>query len=185
MGDYVLTAEDLITGSLADDDVATGRYHTGIHRPSGRNSGGNTAAWSQEESSTAVITRGFGGGRRDDTDLPPDQYRTDDFSLSPDKGFRRLGRDPPQRRRHRRHHHQRTGGPPAQRRHRVGIPPIRQAPARLRPSSRVTAAHSAASDERAKAAAPVNGIRKLVLAHILGPSSAYELVRDRTSGRSG
>ncbi len=29
----------------------------------------------------AVITRGFGGRRRDDTDLPPGQYRTDDFSL--------------------------------------------------------------------------------------------------------
>jgi len=31
----------------------------------------------------AVITRGFGGRRRDDTDLPPGQYRTDDFSLCP------------------------------------------------------------------------------------------------------
>jgi hypothetical protein len=30
----------------------------------------------------AVITRGFGGRRRDDTDLPPGQYRTDDFSRS-------------------------------------------------------------------------------------------------------
>jgi hypothetical protein len=29
----------------------------------------------------AVITRGFGGRGRDDTDLPPGQYRTDDFSL--------------------------------------------------------------------------------------------------------
>jgi hypothetical protein len=29
----------------------------------------------------AVITRGFGGRRRDDTDLSPGQYRTDDFSL--------------------------------------------------------------------------------------------------------
>ena len=28
MGDYVLTAENLITGSLADDDVAMGGYHT-------------------------------------------------------------------------------------------------------------------------------------------------------------
>ena len=28
----------------------------------------------------AVITRGFGGRRHDDTDLPPGQYRTDDFS---------------------------------------------------------------------------------------------------------
>jgi len=30
----------------------------------------------------AVITRGFGGRRRDDTDLPPGQYRTDDFNLA-------------------------------------------------------------------------------------------------------
>ncbi|WP_442875729.1 hypothetical protein [Actinoallomurus sp. NBC_01490] len=35
MGDQVLTAENLITGSLADDDVAIGGYHIGIHRPSG------------------------------------------------------------------------------------------------------------------------------------------------------
>ncbi len=34
-GDYVLTAENLITGSLADDDDAMGGYHIGIHRPSG------------------------------------------------------------------------------------------------------------------------------------------------------
>ena len=34
----------------------------------------------------AVITRGFGGRRRDDTDLPPGQYRTDDFSLVPARG---------------------------------------------------------------------------------------------------
>src|SRR5262249_45994440 len=34
VGDYVLTAENLITGSLADDDVAMGGYHIGIHRPS-------------------------------------------------------------------------------------------------------------------------------------------------------
>ena len=34
MGDYVLTAENLITGSLADDDVAMGGPHIGIHRPS-------------------------------------------------------------------------------------------------------------------------------------------------------
>jgi hypothetical protein len=46
----------------------------------------------------AVITRGFGGRRHDDTDLPPGQYRTDDFSLScPGDGtdsprrFRRFG----------------------------------------------------------------------------------------------
>jgi hypothetical protein len=32
VGDYVLTAENLITGSLADDDVAMGGYHIGIHR---------------------------------------------------------------------------------------------------------------------------------------------------------
>jgi hypothetical protein len=35
VGDYVLTAENLITGSLADDDDAMGGYHIGIHRPSG------------------------------------------------------------------------------------------------------------------------------------------------------
>jgi hypothetical protein len=29
----------------------------------------------------AVITRGFGGRRRDDPGLSPGQYRTDDFSL--------------------------------------------------------------------------------------------------------
>ena len=29
----------------------------------------------------AVITRGFGGRRRDDTDLPPGQYSTDNFGL--------------------------------------------------------------------------------------------------------
>jgi DMSO/TMAO reductase YedYZ molybdopterin-dependent catalytic subunit len=29
----------------------------------------------------AVITRGFGGRRRDDTDLAPGQYRTDDFPV--------------------------------------------------------------------------------------------------------
>jgi hypothetical protein len=34
VGDYVLTAENLITGSLVDDDVAMGGYHIGIHRPS-------------------------------------------------------------------------------------------------------------------------------------------------------
>jgi hypothetical protein len=27
VGDYVLTAENLITGSLGDDDVAMGGYH--------------------------------------------------------------------------------------------------------------------------------------------------------------
>ncbi|MBO0786229.1 MAG: FAD-dependent oxidoreductase [Actinobacteria bacterium] len=35
-GDYVLTAENLNTGSPADDEVAMGGYHIGIHRPSGR-----------------------------------------------------------------------------------------------------------------------------------------------------
>ena len=79
-GDYVLTAENLITGSLADDDVAVGGYHIGIHRPN-RSGGGIAAARPQEEGCMAVITRGFGGRRRDDTDLPPGQYRTDDFSL--------------------------------------------------------------------------------------------------------
>jgi len=34
VGGYVLTAENLITGSLAVDDVAMGGYHIGIHRPS-------------------------------------------------------------------------------------------------------------------------------------------------------
>jgi len=81
VGDYVLTAENLITGSLAVDDVAMGGYHIGIHRPSGSGSGGIAAARPQEEGYMAVITRGFGGRRRDDTDLPPGQYRTDDFSL--------------------------------------------------------------------------------------------------------
>ena len=38
-------------------------------------------------------------------------------------------------------------GAPAQRRHRVGVPPIREAPARLGPSSPVTAANPAASDQ--------------------------------------
>lgn len=81
MGDYVLTAENLITGSLADDDVAMGGYHIGIHRPSGSGWRWDAAARPQEEGCMAVITRGFGGRRRDDTDLPPGQYRTDDFSL--------------------------------------------------------------------------------------------------------
>jgi hypothetical protein len=81
VGDYVLTAENLITGSLADDDVAMGGYHIGIHRPSGSGGGGIAAAQPQEKGCRAVITRGFGGRRRDDTDLPPGQYRTDDFSL--------------------------------------------------------------------------------------------------------
>jgi hypothetical protein len=79
VGDYVLTAENLITGSLADDDVAMGGYHIGIHRPSGSTGGGGIAAVRpQEEGSMAVIRRGFGGRRRDDTDLPPGQYSTDD-----------------------------------------------------------------------------------------------------------
>ena len=51
---------------------------------------------------------------------------------------RRLGRDPPRGRRHRRHHHRRAAGPPAQGRDRVGAPPVRPAPARLGPSTRVT-----------------------------------------------
>ena len=44
MGDYVLTAEILITGSLADDDAAMDGYHIGIHRPSGSTGGGGIAA---------------------------------------------------------------------------------------------------------------------------------------------
>lgn len=43
-GDYVLTAENFITGSLADDDVAVGGYHIGIHRPSASTDSGGTAA---------------------------------------------------------------------------------------------------------------------------------------------
>lgn len=35
MGDYVLTADDLIAGARHDDDVAMGGYHIDIHRPSG------------------------------------------------------------------------------------------------------------------------------------------------------
>jgi len=53
---------------------------------------------------------------------------------------RRLGRRPPRGRRHRRHHQRRANGPPAQRCHRVGVPPVCQAPARLGPGSPVTAA---------------------------------------------
>ena len=52
---------------------STGRVEVG--------GGGIAAARPQEEGCMAVITRGFGGRRRDDTDLPPGQYRTDDFSL--------------------------------------------------------------------------------------------------------
>jgi hypothetical protein len=74
VGAYILTAEILITGSLADDDAAMDGYHIGIHRPSGSTSGGGIAATRpQEEGCMAVITRGFGGRRRDDTDLPPAQ----------------------------------------------------------------------------------------------------------------
>jgi hypothetical protein len=83
-GGCVLTAENLITGSLADDDVApwagttsgsTGRVEAG--------GGGIAAARPQEEGCTAEITRGFGGRRRDDTDLPPGHYRTDDWCNRP------------------------------------------------------------------------------------------------------
>ncbi|SDT33267.1 FAD-dependent oxidoreductase [Jiangella sp. DSM 45060] len=35
MGDYLLTADDLVTGARHDDDVAMGGYHIDIHRPSG------------------------------------------------------------------------------------------------------------------------------------------------------
>ena len=57
----------------------------------------------------------------------------------PRQRVRRLGRCPPRGGRHRRHHQRRAAGPPAQRRHRVGVPPIRQPPARLGPSSPVNA----------------------------------------------
>jgi hypothetical protein len=49
----------------------------------------------------------------------------------PRQGVRRLGRRPPRGRRHRRHHQRRSAGPPAQRRQRVGVPPIGQPLARL------------------------------------------------------
>jgi hypothetical protein len=81
VGDYVLTAENLITGSLADDDDAMGGYTSGSTGRVEVGGGGIAAARPQEEGCMAVITRGFGGRRRDDTDLPPGQYRTDDFSL--------------------------------------------------------------------------------------------------------
>lgn len=59
-----------------------GGCHIGIHRPSGSTGGsGIAAARPHGEGRMAVITRGFGGGRRDDTDLPPGQYRTDDFPM--------------------------------------------------------------------------------------------------------
>jgi len=71
---YVLTAEVLITGSLADDDAAMDAYHIGIHRPSGSTgSSGIAATRPVEERCMALITRGFDGRRRDDTDLPPGQ----------------------------------------------------------------------------------------------------------------
>jgi hypothetical protein len=35
MGDYVLTADDLIAGRAFDDAVSMGAYHIDIHRPSG------------------------------------------------------------------------------------------------------------------------------------------------------
>jgi hypothetical protein len=81
VGNYVLTAENLITGSsltmttpwVGTTSGSTGRVEVG--------GGGIAAARPQEEGCMAVITRGFGGRRRDDTDLPPGQYRTDDFSL--------------------------------------------------------------------------------------------------------
>ena len=56
----------------------------------------------------------------------------------PRQRLRRLGRSPPWGRRGRRHHQRRATRVSAQRRHRVGIPPIRQAPARLGPSGSVT-----------------------------------------------
>ena len=59
----------------------------------------------------------------------------------PRQRVRRFGRDPPRGRRHRRHHQRRARSPLAQRRHRVGVPPVRQASARLGPSTRLTTAH--------------------------------------------
>jgi len=74
VGPYVLTVEILITGSLADDDAAGHGYQIGIHRPSGSTGSSWIAATRpQREGCTAVITRGFGGRRRDDADLPPGQ----------------------------------------------------------------------------------------------------------------
>jgi hypothetical protein len=35
MGDYVLTADDLLAGRVFDDAVAMGGYHIDIHRPAG------------------------------------------------------------------------------------------------------------------------------------------------------
>jgi hypothetical protein len=35
VGDYVLCADDLVTGRVFDDAVAVGGYHIDIHRPSG------------------------------------------------------------------------------------------------------------------------------------------------------
>jgi NADPH-dependent 2,4-dienoyl-CoA reductase/sulfur reductase-like enzyme len=51
--------------------------------------------------------------------------------------------------RHRRHHQRRAAGPPAQRRHRVGVPPIRQPPARLGPNSPVNAKHLGGTGSKA------------------------------------
>jgi hypothetical protein len=73
-GAYALTAQILITISLADDDTAMHGHHIGIHRPSGSTgSSGIAATRPQEEGCMTMITRGFGGRRRDDTDLPPGQ----------------------------------------------------------------------------------------------------------------
>lgn len=41
----------------------------------------------------AVITRGFGGRRRDDADLPPGQYRTEDFPVLSAGPTPRIGLD--------------------------------------------------------------------------------------------
>jgi hypothetical protein len=58
--DYILTAENLITGSLADDDVTMGGYHIGIHQPSRSTGGGGiAAARPQEEGCMAVIHARF------------------------------------------------------------------------------------------------------------------------------
>jgi NADH dehydrogenase len=78
----------------------------------------------------------------------------------PRQGVRRLGRNPPRRRRHRGHHHRRAGGPPAQRRHRMGIPPIRQAPVRLGPSSPLAARRSSGSGAASTATQELRSARR-------------------------
>src|SRR5215468_6025130 len=70
--------------------------------------GGIAAARPQEQGCMAVITRGFGGRRRDDTDLPPGQYSTDDFGLVLLGRRRRLAPSLSALRRHPSTRHERT-----------------------------------------------------------------------------